>query len=180
MRLIIVPEDSLVIVDGVAAIIDLMGFSELGGVHAVQWYGSEGEIEFKNGEFSNASITDVSPYMDIVAAHSIEVVRLAGVAEAQAILDEPRFNRDDALDAIVHDFGDGRIIQARESDEANLRNAEEMMVRRDIQSMVWVMSDNLPASVTPADLRIAIESGQDQAAIIWDQYIIDLASIQQQ
>ena len=177
MRLIIVPEDSLVIVDGVPVNIDLLGFSELIGVHAVQWYGDKGEVEFKDGGVSNSIVTDVSPYMDVVAAHGVEVVRLAEAAEAQAILDEPRFNRDDALDAIVHEFSDGRIIQARESDETNLRNAEEMMLRRGIPSMVWVMADNLPANVTPADLRTAIESGQDQAATIWDQYIIDLANI---
>jgi hypothetical protein len=177
MRLTIVPEDSLVIVDGVPVSIDLLGFSELIGVHAVQWYGSEGEIEFKDGGVSNSIITDVSPYMGVVDAHGVEVVRLAEAAEAQAILDEPRFNRDDALEAIVHDFGDGRIIQARESDETNLRNSEEMMIRRGMPSMVWVMADNLPANVTPADLRTAIESGQDQAATIWDKYITDLKTI---
>jgi hypothetical protein len=177
MRLTIVPEDSLVIVDGVPVSIDLLGFSELSGVHAVHWDRDKGEVEFKDGGGSNSIITDVSPYMDVVTAHGVEVAQQAEAAAAQAILDEPRFNRDDALEAIVHDFGDGRIIQARESDETNLRNSEEMMIRRGLPSMVWVMADNLPANVTPADLRTAIESGQDQAATIWDKYITALANI---
>lgn len=79
--------------------------------------------------------------------------------------------RDESLASLVHDFGDGRIIQIRQgADESNIRNAIERMDRLDSDSEQWLMVDNKFYSVSKSDLEIALQSGQDQVAQIWSDY----------
>lgn len=81
--------------------------------------------------------------------------------------------RDQALAALTHDFGDGRVIQCRPHpfpDESNMRNAIEQMVRLGQVDRPWYMANNTKAQVTPADLQTAIEAGQDGSAVIWAQF----------
>jgi len=82
--------------------------------------------------------------------------------------------RDDSLAALVYDFGDGRVMQVRPKDESNIRNAIERMTRLSISSREWHMADNTRHQVTAAELQTALESGQDQAATIWDDFFTAL------
>lgn len=85
----------------------------------------------------------------------------------------PKQSRDQAFAALVHDFGDGRVIQCRPhpfSDESNMRNAIEQMGRLGQTERLWFGADDTAVSVTAADLQAAIESGQDQSAVIWDEF----------
>jgi hypothetical protein len=64
-RLIIVPEDNVVMIDGIrnAFPIDL---SPIGtNIHAVQWYETWGEVEYKD-ETPNKKITDISEYLYLI------------------------------------------------------------------------------------------------------------------
>lgn len=86
---------------------------------------------------------------------------------------DPRQVRDEALAALVHDFGDGRVIQCRPhpfSDESNMRNAIEQMGRLNQTERLWFGADNTAVTVTAADLQTAIESGQDQSAVVWTDF----------
>jgi len=74
------------------------------------------------------------------------------------------------LASLVHDFGDGRTIQVRPTDEQNIRNAIEIMARDSIPSMAWRMADNVSHPVTVADLQAALIDGQNQAAALWAAY----------
>lgn len=78
--------------------------------------------------------------------------------------------RDEALEQLVHDFGDGRVMQVRKSDEQNIRNAIEIMQRHQLSTYSWFMADNTMHDVTLAELQTALESGQDQAAIVWQEF----------
>jgi hypothetical protein len=65
MRLTIVADDKLVIVDGRALKIDLTGLDSR--IHAVQWDGAKGEIEYRahdedGNRQHNSKIRDISPY----------------------------------------------------------------------------------------------------------------------
>lgn len=85
--------------------------------------------------------------------------------------------RDAALASLVHDFGDGRIIQCRPhpfSDESNMRNAIEQMGRLGQSDRVWFAADNTGVTVTPAELQTAIESGQDQSSLVWAKFFSDI------
>ena len=88
---------------------------------------------------------------------------------------DPKEIRDDALRNLTHDFGDGRVIQVRPADfandELNIRNAIERMNRIGLTQQLWVMVDNTSHMVTVAELETAINSGQDQGAVIWQVYI---------
>lgn len=74
MRLTIVADDNAVGVDG--EFFSPLDLSQLdAGIHAVQWYGEYGEVEYKtrfeNGALIkpvNAVITDVTPYQFAVDA----------------------------------------------------------------------------------------------------------------
>lgn len=78
--------------------------------------------------------------------------------------------RDDALNALIHDFGDGRIMQTRPKDESNIRNAIEIMTANSIPSIGWAMVDDIKQNVTVADLQTALQAGQLAALAIWDAY----------
>ncbi|SRR5580765_2864976 len=74
MRLSIVPGNNSVTIDGASELMNLAIYPALEGVHAVQWYGSKGHLEFDNSGFPdvefkpNEAITDISPYQDIIDA----------------------------------------------------------------------------------------------------------------
>ena len=85
----------------------------------------------------------------------------------------PKDVRDQALASLVHDFGDGRVIQCRPhpfSDESNMRNAIDQMARLGQQSRLWYSANDTPVNVTADELRVVINSGQDQTAQVWEQF----------
>jgi hypothetical protein len=76
MRVTIVPDDQMVIIDGEALKIEGLKFP--GNLHAVQWRGDHGEIEFKmDGDEKplNQKITDFAPYQHVVDAWTKEKAR---------------------------------------------------------------------------------------------------------
>jgi len=92
-----------------------------------------------------------------------EAVAVKSAADAKA-------SRNKTLDGLVHDFGDGRIMQTRTSDESNIRNAIEVMRRESIESMEWVMIDNIKYPITSDELQTGLEAGQLAAMSVWDSY----------
>lgn len=78
--------------------------------------------------------------------------------------------RNEALQQLVYDCGDGRLIQCRPHDEQNVRNAIERMQRLGLTEQVWRLADNSHQAVTLAELQAALAYGQDQAAIIWGEF----------
>lgn len=77
-----------------------------------------------------------------------------------------KLNRENALKNIIHDFGDGRIVQVRPEDVANFQIAINLGLNQE-----WVMSDNTISSLTPAELQQALDSGISQGKQIWQTYI---------
>ena len=75
MRVIIIAEDSRVSVEGQSEIVDLSTLDE--EIHVVQWYGTVGEVEYKNDYVANTKkmndrITDLTPYQKFVDAWTVE------------------------------------------------------------------------------------------------------------
>jgi hypothetical protein len=89
-KVTIVPEDNKVYVEGVAldVDIDLPAF-----IHAIQWDGSQGEIEFKPDKFgkrmSNVKIIDFNPYEYLVQRWKArkDEIELAALREKKATED---------------------------------------------------------------------------------------------
>lgn len=77
--------------------------------------------------------------------------------------------RDLALESISHSFSDGRILQVRPADLANIQLAISIGVDRE-----WVTLDNKVAEFTIEELQLALESGIAQGQAIWDQYMTDI------
>ncbi len=74
MRLTIVPADRCIIKDGAALLLD---FEAQTGVHAIQWYGAHGTIEYTEGP--QERFDDFAVVAPFVAAYDAEVERLAAV-----------------------------------------------------------------------------------------------------
>jgi hypothetical protein len=67
MRLTIISDDKSVIKDGVYKVIDPLNIDPT--IHAVQWYDTWGEIEFRStrdGKPQNETIEDISQFQDII------------------------------------------------------------------------------------------------------------------
>ena len=82
--------------------------------------------------------------------------------------------RDGALQQLVYDCGDGRLIQCRPQDEQNVRNAIERMQRLGLTEQVWRLADNTHQTVTLGELLSALAYGQDQAATLWGAFFAAL------
>jgi predicted dinucleotide-utilizing enzyme len=79
MKISIIPEDKCVVVDG--AVLLNFDFKISTAIHAVQWEGESGHIEYAD---RNESITEF-PYDDIVSDFNIEV---AARAQAEALREQ--------------------------------------------------------------------------------------------
>ena len=78
--------------------------------------------------------------------------------------------RDTALEALTHDYGDGRVMQIRPADAANIRGAIELLEQTKAKQIGWVMLDNIKHPVTLTELRAALKAGLRAAAKVWDDY----------
>ena len=73
--LTIIPDDKVIIVDGVAVVCD---FDIDSDIHAVQWNGSSGHVEYKSKDNSTLSSNEYESY---VTLHSDEKIRQAQVIQ---------------------------------------------------------------------------------------------------
>jgi hypothetical protein len=68
--------------------------------------------------------------------------------------------RDSAIELLVHDFGDGRVMQVRLKDDQYIKGAIELMELSGKTSMdEWVMEDNKKYTVTVDELKAARLTG---------------------
>lgn len=80
MKVTIVPDDNLVVVDGVSATLPTTFPATDANVHAIQWDGAVGFVEHKLG--GTTTLSDESVITPYVTAHSTEVARLAAETAA--------------------------------------------------------------------------------------------------
>lgn len=73
--------------------------------------------------------------------------------------------RDQALQAITHQWPDGDIVQVRPQDVSNFQTAIQLGV-----DQRWVLADNTTRLTTPAELQAALTAGIASGASIWDEY----------
>ncbi len=78
-----------------------------------------------------------------------------------------------ALSAMTHDLGGGRVIQVRPEDEANFTRAYRLFAMTGAEEINWKMSDNTFHPVTEAELREAQDAGIMQGAALWVSYEAD-------
>lgn len=88
-----------------------------------------------------------------------------------------QIERDRRLNSLTHTLPSGYIIQCRLIDEQNMRNAIERMQRLNTNKHPWRMADNSAGTVTVADLEETLISGQDQAAEVWQWFMIEAAKL---
>ncbi len=86
MKVSIIPSDKTIIVDGQALTFD---YDIDPTIHAIQWDGDSGEIEYNDG-IANEQFTDSTLVDTLVSAYEDEVERLEAEAQAtaQAVVDE--------------------------------------------------------------------------------------------
>ena len=91
MKVSIIPSDKTIIVDGQALTFD---YDIDPTIHALQWDGDSGEIEYNDDGIANEQFTDSTLVDTLVSAYEDEVERLEAEAQAtaqataQAVIDE--------------------------------------------------------------------------------------------
>ena len=115
MKVSIIPSDKTIIVDGQALTFD---YDIDPTIHALQWDGDSGEIEYNDG-IANEQFTDSTLVDTLVSAYEDEVERLE--AEAQAVVDEA-----EALEA-AKTYADHR--RARYDDELPMRDQFDAILK---------------------------------------------------
>ncbi len=87
MRVTIIADDSAVYVEEQALVVDLSGLDE--DIHAVQWYGTVGEIEYKydavaNTKKPNVRISGFLPFQIFVDRWTIEAQKVPAPSSSTA------------------------------------------------------------------------------------------------
>ncbi len=88
MRVSIVVDDNLVLIEGVPCVVDCSALIPE-GIHAVQWHSTFGEIEFATGVETgdrkpNERFTDMSPFQPLIDAWMVGAQKAAQESVAQA------------------------------------------------------------------------------------------------
>lgn len=88
---------------------------------------------------------------------------------------ELKQQRDNALANMLHDFGDGRIVQVRKDDltefQTEIANGE---------TRNWIAADNTIVSLTVSEMTEALNSGISQGRAIYDEYMAALDALNNQ
>jgi len=103
-RITIVPEDNVVLVDREARTISMAGIDPT--IHAVQWFGANGEIEYNDGK-SHEQINDITPFQ-------VFIDRWTAAAPPPQPPDSPKSDAPlTAEELAVQMIADGIITQAK-------------------------------------------------------------------
>ena len=127
MNVCVITDDKMIQVDEKALNFD---FTIDSNIHAIQWNGTAGHVEFKDNT-PNEGITDFSAYQSLVDAYNTEKQRVAD-AEAQAIIDaeaaltyaDRRKAKYDALNQFEMQFDDAANSTTTWVDAINAIKAE--------------------------------------------------------
>lgn len=125
MNVTIIAPDNIVIVDGRAHRMDLTGFTVLEAIHAVQWRGDAGEVEYTDGRHNALleTLEDFQPILDLYTAEidtidnppppTLEEVKL----RHRATIDAWRETAERA--GVTYEFPGGHVdvIQTRHADD---------------------------------------------------------------
>ena len=82
MNVCVITDDKMIQIDGEALNFD---FTIDSNIHAIQWNGSTGHVEFRDGT-ANEELTAITAYQSLIDAHATEKQRVAD-ADAQAATD---------------------------------------------------------------------------------------------
>ena len=82
MNVCVITDDKMIQIDGEALNFD---FTIDANIHAIEWNGSTGNVQFKDGT-ANEELTAITAYQSLIDAHATEKQRVAD-AEAQAATD---------------------------------------------------------------------------------------------
>lgn len=76
MKYTIIPEDSIVLIDGIGRIFDFSALID-SSIHAVQWESdtNTGEIEYRGHIPQNETITNIDIFQPVIDAY-LEIIRL--------------------------------------------------------------------------------------------------------
>jgi len=82
MNVCVITDDKMIQIGGEALNFD---FTIDANIHAIEWNGSTGNVQFKDGT-ANEELTSINAYQSLIDAHATEKQRVAD-AEAQAATD---------------------------------------------------------------------------------------------
>lgn len=127
-----------------------------------------------DNNISGSSRWENYPDQEFLAEDSAEWIAYLGTCDTDEQRKAIGAERDLALNSMVHDFGDGRIIQTRPSDISNVKEAINIGSDRK-----WIMSDNTISLVTIAELQAAYATAVTKGEAIWDKCITDIENLNQ-
>ena len=107
MNVCVITDDKMIQIDGEALNFD---FTIDSNIHAIEWNGSTGNVQFKDGT-ANEELTAITAYQSLIDAHANEKSRLAQAAtDAEAALTyaDRRKTKYDALSQFEMQYDDAK------------------------------------------------------------------------
>jgi len=133
------------------------------------WLANNEHLEIIEVDTEDTQFTNTSNLKVVDGAIVINEEKIAQEAK-EALRSQYKTERDEALYSATIEL-DGMVFQTRPSDMTNFT------VGISKGSTEWVLADNSVATVTIAQLQSVLDSAQDQAKSIFDDYMTNLKSL---
>jgi hypothetical protein len=166
MRVTLIRDDNLIIVDGRAINVDLSDLPA--DLHAVQWFGTDGHVERQG--LPNQPIASLGDFQTWISRWN----------EAAAALDAPpppptpdqilaakKAERQAIVDAIVVTVSSGKVFDGNEEAQSRMSRAIQTAEIASIPSTTWVLANNVPTLVTLAELKEALVLSMQAMGAVW-------------
>jgi len=81
MNVCVITDDKMIQIDGEALNFD---FTIDANIHAIEWNGSTGNVQFKDGT-ANEELTAITAYQSLIDAHATETARIFAIKDAKLV-----------------------------------------------------------------------------------------------
>lgn len=167
MRVTIIRDDNLIIIDGRQINVDLSDMPS--DLHALQWYGDHGEIERQG--MMNQPISSLADFMVWITRWNDAALALdnppAHVPTPEEIIASKKAERQAIVDAIVVTVSSGKAFDGDEEAQSRISRAIQTAEIAGIESTTWVLANNVPTVVTLPELKEALVLSMQAMGAVW-------------
>lgn len=166
MRITIVRDDNLIIIDGRALSVDLSDLPT--DLHAVQWSGDSGHVERQG--LPNQAISSLGDFQTWISRWNDAAAALDAPPTpptTEQILAAKKAERQAIVDAIVVTVSTGKIFDGNEEAQSRMSRAIQTAEIANIPSTTWVLANNVPTVVTLAELKDALVLSMQAMGAVW-------------
>ena len=167
MRLTLIRDDNLIIIDGRQIQVDLSDMPA--DLHAVQWEENHGHIERQG--WMNQPIDSLADFQMWIERWNDAALALDNPPERvptpEEIIATKKSERQAIVDAIVVTVSSGKAFDGNEEAQSRISRAIQAAEIVCIDSTTWILANNIPTVVTLPELKEALVLSIQAMGAVW-------------